>query len=177
MKKGILSALLIFVFFLLQTGVARWFAFGNITPNLLVILTASLGFLCGETTGILTGFFCGLLTDLFAVYGGGMVQGDLLGFYALLYMLIGYGNSQLHGMFFPEEIKFPLLLITVSDAALNFVCYIFLFLLRARLDAGYYFLHVILPEAVYTLIVTLAVYPFLLFCVKLTERKERGSTE
>ncbi len=177
MKKGILAALLIFFFFLLQTGVLRWFSFGNIMPNLLVILTASLGFMCGEKTGILTGFVCGLLSDLYAVYGGGMVQGDLLGFYALLYMLIGYGNGQFNGMFFPEEIKFPLLLITVSDLALNFVCYIFLFLLRARLDIGYYFLHVILPEATYTLIVSLAVYPFLLFCVRLTERKGRGSTE
>lgn len=177
MKKGIMTAFLVFVCFLLQTSVLRWFAFGNIVPNLLVILTASLGFVCGEKTGILTGFFCGLLADLYAVYGGGMISGDLLGFYALLYMLIGYGNSRFNGMFYPEEIKFPLLLITVSDISLNLVCYLFLFLLRARLNAGYYFLHVMLPEAVYTLIVSLAVYPFLLLCVRLTEHKGRGSTE
>ncbi len=177
MKKGIMAAFLVFLFFLLQTGVLRWAAVGGITPDLLVILTVSLGFLCGEKTGMLVGFACGLLTDLYAVYGGGMVQGDLLGFYALLYLLTGYAGGQFNGIFFPEEIKFPLLLIALSDLALNFVRYVFQFLLRARLNIGYYFLHVILPEAVYTLLVSLAVYPFLLLCVKLAERKGRGSTE
>lgn len=42
MKKFLTVAVLIWVFFLLQTSVCPWIAFGSIKPNLLVILVASI---------------------------------------------------------------------------------------------------------------------------------------
>lgn len=177
MKKVIVTALLVFGTFLLQSCVCPWISFGGIIPNLLIILTASFGFMCGETTGIWTGFFCGLLMDIFAVYGGTAIKGDLIGFYALLYMLIGYGNGKFHRMFYPEDVKLPLLMISLSDLALNLVCYILLFLMRAKLDIRYYLLHIILPEVVYTIIVAFVFYPLFLWISKRLEKVERGSTE
>lgn len=55
--------------------------------------------------------------------------------------------------FYPEDIKLPLMMITAADLCVNFVCYLIMFLMRARLDIGYYLLHIILPEAVYTIVV------------------------
>lgn len=52
-----------------------------------------------------------------------------------------------------------------------------LFLLRSRLDIGYYFIHVILPEAVYTIVIAFAVYPLLLLLHKKLEAAERRSNE
>lgn len=66
MKKFLTVAALIWVFFLLQTSVCPWIAFGSIKPNLLVILVASIGFMEGSKAGMWTGFACGLLADLFA---------------------------------------------------------------------------------------------------------------
>ena len=175
MKKAVVIAILIYVCFLLQTSVLPWFSFGDIVPNLLMILTASSGFMLGERAGILSGFACGFLADIFTAYGVGFGYGDLLGFYALLYMLIGYMNGKCNRLFYPEDLKLPLLMITVSDLALNTVCYLVMFLLRARLDIGYYFIHIILPEAVYTLIVAFLVYPLLLAAVRGLRRTERGS--
>ena len=43
MKRGIITALLIFICFLLQCTVFRALAFGGIVPNLLIVLTASFG--------------------------------------------------------------------------------------------------------------------------------------
>ncbi len=177
MKRFIVTALLVWMCFLLQTSVCPWFAFGGIVPNLLIILTASFGFMHGEKAGIWTGFACGLLVDIFAANGGTNGNGDMLGFYAFLYLLIGYGNGKFNRMFYPEDIKLPLLMITASDLSLNAVCYLVMFLMRARLDVGYYFLHIILPEAVYTIIIAFVFYPLLLFINKKLEKAERGSTD
>jgi len=177
MKRILVTGLLIFICFLLQSSVFRYIAFGGIIPNILIILTASFGFMRGEKAGIWTGFFCGFLVDLFTVYGNTAITGDFLGVYALLYMLIGYVNGKCNQIFYPEDIKLPLLMITASDLTLNLVCYTVMFLLRAKLDFSYYLLHIILPEAVYTIVIAFAVYPFILFLNKMLEKKERGSDE
>lgn len=52
-----------------------------------------------------------------------------------------------------------------------------MFLMRARLDIGYYLLHIILPEAVYTIVVAFIFYPLLLLLHKWLWCADRGSTE
>lgn len=177
MKRVIVTGFLVLACFLLQTSVGPWIAFGGILPNLLIILTASFGFMHGEVNGMLIGFFAGLLLDLFSAYGGGTGSGDMLGFYALLYLLCGYLNGKCHQMFYPEDIKFPLMMITLSDLAFNFICYGVMFFLRARLEFQYYLIHIILPEAVYTIIIAFVFYPLFLWINKGLEKAERGSTE
>ena len=86
MKRFLITTVLIFICFLLQCTVFHALAFGGIVPNLLIVLTASFGFMRGEKTGLLIGFFCGLLVDIFF--------GNTIGFYALLYMYIGYMNGK-----------------------------------------------------------------------------------
>lgn len=177
MKRVIVTGLLVLLCFLLQTGVCPWFAFGGIIPNLLIILTASFGFMHGEVTGMLTGFFGGLLLDIFSAYGGATGSGDMLGFFALLYLLCGYLNGKCQQMFYPEDVKFPLMMIVLSDLAYNFACYTVMFLFRAKMDVRYYFLHIMLPEAVYTIVVAFAFYPLFLWINRRLEKAERGSTE
>ncbi|MDO4292012.1 MAG: rod shape-determining protein MreD [Eubacteriales bacterium] len=180
MKKGITIALLVWFFFLLQTAVCPWIAFGSIKPNLLVILTATVGFMEGRKAGMWTGFACGLCADLFAANGvtlsGAEIagSGDLLGFYALLYLYVGYLNGRANRLFYPEDIKLPLGMILVSGLGVNLACYLVMFLMRARLDIGYYLLHVILPEEIYTIVVAFILYPLLLLWHKWLERSERG---
>lgn len=169
MKRNIISAILILVCFVLQCTVFRALDFGGIVPNLLIVLTASFGFMRGETTGLLIGFVCGLLTDVFFA--------DTIGFYALVYMYIGFFNGKFCKLFFPEDIKMPMCLIIASDFIYGFVCYVFLFLLRGRFHLGYYMLHVIIPEMVYTLIVTIFLYPLILRINYRLESKEKRSAK
>ena len=76
-------------------------------------------------------------------------------------------------MFYPEDIKLPLVLITVSDLTYSLVCYIMLFLLRGRLDFPFYFMHIILPEMISTLVITLIFYPIILKLNGLIQKAER----
>lgn len=167
MKRIIVSVLLIIICFLFQTTVFKGLEFGGIVPNLLIILTASFGFMKGERTGLIIGFFCGFLADVFF--------GNVLGLNAMIYMYIGYANGKFNQIFYPEDIKLPLCLILVSDLSYGFLYYITLFLMRGRFDIGYYFLHVILPEMVYTILITLLLYPLILWINKKLEDSEKRS--
>lgn len=167
MKRFIVSALLIILCFLFQTTVFKELDFGGIVPNLLIILTASFGFMRGERTGLIIGFFCGFLADIFF--------GNVLGLNAMIYMYIGYANGKFNQIFFPEDIKLPLCLIFFSDLAYGFLYYVTLFLMRGRFDIRYYFLHVILPEMVYTILITLLLYPLVLWINKKLEDLEKRS--
>lgn len=169
MKRKITAALLVFVCFLLQTSVFPHFAFNGIVPNLLVVLTASYGFMRGKKAGLLTGFFSGFLLDVF--------YGDIVGFYALIYMWIGYLNGNLRKIFFPEDIKLPMSMILLSDLANGIVCYLFLFLLRSRFNIQFYFVHIILPEVVYTVLISMLLYPIILKLNTRLEESEKRSAQ
>ena len=85
MRRKITLAFLILAAFLLQTTVFQYFQIASVTPNLLLILTSAFGLMRGKKEGLMVGFFSGLMIDLF--------YGSLFGFYALLYMYIGYLNG------------------------------------------------------------------------------------
>lgn len=165
MLRKITMAVMILFCFLLQTTLFRSLAFAGIGPNLLIVLTSAFGFMRGEKEGLLIGFFSGLLCDIFFA--------DMLGFYALVYMYIGFLNGKFSKIFYPEDIKLPLALITVSDLSCGMVCYVLLFLLRGRLNFLFYLRTVILPETVYTIVVTCLLYPLALFVNDRLEGFER----
>ena len=167
MKRFLVSVFLIILCFLLQTTVFHWMEFGGIVPNLMIVLTASFGFMRGEKTGLLYGFFCGLLIDIFFA--------NVLGLNAMIYMYIGYSNGEFNRIFFPDEIKLPLILIFFSDLAYGFLYYVTLFLLRRRFQLDFYFWHIILPEMVYTILITLFLYPLILWMNKRLEDSEKRS--
>lgn len=167
MKRFIVSFILIIICFLLQSTVFQSLNFGGIVPNLMIVLTASFGFMRGKRTGLLFGFFCGLLADVFF--------GSVLGLNAMIYMYIGYTNGKCNRVFFPEDIKLPLALILASDLSYSFLTYLTLFLLRGRFHLGYYFLNIMLPEMVYTIMVTLFLYPLVLWINKKLEDSEKRS--
>ena len=148
--KRLVEALTIFICFLLQSTLFHHAAFAGIVPNLMIIITSIFGFMEGRADGMVTGFVSGLLIDIF--------YGNVLGLNALIYLLIGYANGVANRVFYPDDIKFPLLFITASDVVYLIMTYITGFLFRARFDIGYYFIHLMLPELVYTVIVSLVFY-------------------
>ena len=107
--------MLILAVFILQGTIFQTLSIASISPNLLLILTVSFGFMRGKQEGLFVGFFCGLLIDIFYGYE------NVVGFYALLYMYIGFFNGFLYKVFYDEDIKVPMLLVGVSDLAYGLV--------------------------------------------------------
>lgn len=80
MRRKIILAVLILLTFILQGTIFQTLSIASIAPNLLLILTVSFGFMRGKREGLIIGFFSGLLVDIF--------YGNMVGFYALLYMYL-----------------------------------------------------------------------------------------
>ena len=95
----------------------------------------------------------------------------------MVMMYIGFVNGKFCRIFYPEDIKLPLALIVVSDISYGLICYILMFLLRGRFYFPYYFTKVILPEALYTIVVTIILYPLILKIHQKLEEKEKRSAQ
>lgn len=136
MRRKISVFLIIVVCYLLQSTVFEALSFASITPNLLIVAVSAFGFMRGKKEGLIIGFFCGLLLDIFT--------GSVLGFYALIYMYIGYMNGFFRKLFYPEDIKLPMLLIAGSDLSCNLVILLFYVPVPRKvsvylLSAGHYY--------------------------------------
>lgn len=135
---------------LLQCSVFQFIEIASIKPNLLLIVTVSFGLMRGRKSGLITGFFCGLCCDLFFE--------SILGFYALVYMWIGYLAGYFYRIFYDDDIKTPLLLVSAADLLYGFCQYFFTFLIRGRVNFFFYLGRIIIPEMLYTLILTIVTY-------------------
>ncbi|HJC51338.1 MAG TPA: rod shape-determining protein MreD [Candidatus Anaerostipes avistercoris] len=166
-KRVIFYILSIIICFLLQTTVFEFFSLADVVPNVLLILTVTMGFIRGKKTGIVIGFICGLLIDIFS--------GDVLGQYAVLYLLFGYANGWFHTHFFEDEILLPIGLLAANSLVYSFVIFFFFFALRGRFHFLTYLIHVMIPEAVYTGIVALVLYKILLaVSVRISDGEKRS---
>lgn len=167
MKEGffryLIGFLWIIICFLLQTTLFKHLALADVVPNLLLILTVSISYIRGQKPGMLCGFLCGLLMD--------MMYGDLLGINALIFMLLGFLNGFVNYIYEEEDFTFPVIITAVSDFLYNFLFYIISFSLRSRLGLGFYFRRIMLPELVYTLLLSVFLYRLIQKTMQLPAKK------
>lgn len=168
-QRKVVTLLLILICAILQGTLFKALSIGSISPNLLLILTISFGFMRGKKNGIWIGFCCGLLKDL--------LSDGLLGFYALVYLCIGYAAGCCK-LFYDEELRVPIILTAAGDLVYGGLVYGMQYLMRGRVQFYYYFGRIIIPEMIYTVLMTVLLYR-LLFNInkRLTEleMKERDS--
>lgn len=164
--REIASALLLIIGFLLQSTLFSQFTIGGIVPNILIIIVASIGFLVSRRSGMLTGFFAGLLVDIFF--------GSVLGIYSLFYMYIGYLNGFFKKILYSGDFKLPIMLIAISNLVYGHCCYFVFFLIKGDFNYSYYLVSIILPEVIYTTVLACIFYPFINFIFKkIAKREER----
>lgn len=167
MRRKVTIFFIIVICFLLQSTVFQALSFASISPNLLIVVVSSFGFMRGRKEGMWIGLFCGLLLDIFF--------GDVFGFYTIVYMVIGYINGMFRKIFYPDDIKLPMMLILGSNLVLGLIMYLLRFLPRKKVHFGYYLGHIIIPEMVYTLVITLGLYFILLKINQHLEKIEKRS--
>ena len=84
-------------------------------------------------------------------------------------------NGLFEQLFFDEDIKLPLFLITLSEFLYGIVIYFLMFLLKSDFKFPYYLGRIIVPELIYTIMVTLIVYPLILWVNHKLEVEEKRS--
>lgn len=169
-RRCVIMAVLILAAFLLQNNFFAAISLIDTTPNLLLLLTVTSGLLHGKVTGVLVGFFSGLMMDIFG--------GSVLGQYALIYSLLGYGCGYFTPYFDLDLITLPMLVCVGCELIYGLYVYITGFLVRGRFHLFFYLKSIILPEAVYTLVILVISYRFLVFINrKMEEAFKRRSAD
>ena len=138
MKSKIVLFFTIIVCFLLQSTLLQKISIGSITPNLLLVLCVSMGLMRGRKSGLWTGFFSGLLVDLF--------YGSVFGFYALIYMYAGFFSGYAFRIYYDDDIKVPMVLTAIMDLLYNLAVYGLQFFLRGRLGIFKYLYRIIIRK-------------------------------
>ncbi|MCD8121559.1 MAG: rod shape-determining protein MreD [Clostridiales bacterium] len=150
MRRFIFNLVLMIMAFTIQNCIFPLIPFLTASPNLLLILTFSFGFIHGKTAGMYYGLFAGILLDLF--YSGPF------GFYTLLFVNIGYFNGIFTKYYYEDYITLPLILSLANELVYNVYIYVLRFLIRNRLDILYYAREIVIPEIIFTTVTTLLIY-------------------
>ena len=167
MKRKVITFFIILISFLLQSTLFVKLKFGAVSPNLMLVVTSSFGFMRGRKSGIAVGAISGLLVDIF--------WGQLLGFHTLLYTVIGYLNGSFERLFYDEDVKLPIVLISASEFLYGICIYVFVYMLQGYFAFGTYLFSIIIPELVYTILVTLILYQVILHINRKLESEEQRS--
>ena len=159
------TILIIIVNFILQTTLFPLLAIRGIFPNTALIIVTSYALLRGSKEGAIAGGFTGLLMDVFF--------SQMIGFYTLLYLAIGllFGRSQKD--FYRENYILPVIFCTASTIIYQAAIYVTGFLFRGEGKFLFFLISILLPEIVYTAIVTILVYRILFAANEWLELKEK----
>lgn len=160
---------LILCIYLLQVTVGRSIAIGGIMPNLLIISPVIFGFLNGRNEGMYTGITAGIFYDLFNY--------KLFGFSALIFLFIGYFAGYLHDDYEENKILIPIIIVAGGDFIFEFLSYIGNFLLHNKLNIAYFVSRYIIPEMVYTVVVTVVLYKILGWFNTLLDTRDKRSKD
>ena len=141
-KRVAVTVLIVLAAYLLQCTLFNHLELAGIKPNLILIVTASFGFMRGQKEGML---------------------------------VIGFVNGLFEQLYFDEDIKLPLFLISVSEFLYGIIIYLLMFMLRSDFNFLYYLNRIIVPELIYTIVITLGLYPLILFINHKLEAEEKRS--
>ena len=155
--------------YFLQNGLFSSALFLQTLPNVMLFLTVTYGFLRGPHVGVFVGLLCGFLCD---VQGG-----DSFGFFALIYLYLGWLSGMFNRFFYLDELVLPLILCGVCDFVYGCYVYVFRFLLQGHFNFTLYLQKIILPEVVYSMVVAIVLYRIVLFihnrCDEIEKRSAR----
>lgn len=151
MVRLIVTLLEMLFCFLLQTSLFSFLRISGVVPNCLLILVITVAYTRGQIPAILTGFFAGLLLDL--------CFSETVGFCAIIYMIIAFLAGYAHKIYFERDYFVPGALVLAGELIYSFLYYVLFFLLRGKLELHTYFIYTILPRILYTILVSLALYP------------------
>lgn len=165
-KRRISTIIFILLAFLLQTTVFHKLALANVVPNLLLILTVCYSYMRGRTSGEVIG----LVLRIDAGYDVRKRDWTVCLYFYDDWVLCGYCQK----IYFTDNYILPCVLVGLSDLVYGFYYYITEFLVRGKLHFTFYFSHIILPELIYTLVISVVVFRVLNRLEKYlsTERRE-----
>ncbi|MDO5521206.1 MAG: rod shape-determining protein MreD [bacterium] len=165
MKRNLCFLATVIGCYLLQSTVFQYLQLAHIAPNLLLIVVVAIAYIRGKNEAMFYGLLCGLLMDC--------QHSSIIGIYAFLYILIGYLAGCCNKLYYHDDYTIPIALVAIGDIIFNILFYVISFLLRNRTDFFYYFRRIIIPETVYTVLISIFLYKLIHYFVTNIENISR----
>ena len=140
---------------LLQVTIFPSIPYIAVTPNFLLMVTVAFSIMYGQTYGIFIGMICGFLLDIYS--------GTTLGYCAFIFVCLGYACGTFSKSFSHEDYKLPTVLILSADFVYGAAIYITSFLIGGGISVTSALFYIIIPEIVYTGLVSVFLYPVLVY--------------
>ena len=150
----IIAAVMIAAFVLQYTVISR-LDFLECAPNLLLVLTVTYGYSRGKNSGMIIGFFGGLMADIFYC--------EVIGYNALILVAIGFFAALWRSRYFSNTLFIPMTILVISDIGYNLIYYFIWYVLNSEFYFTYSVIHVMLPNFLLTIVAGLILYKPLLF--------------
>ncbi|MCD7778978.1 MAG: rod shape-determining protein MreD [Clostridiales bacterium] len=153
----------IIINFIFQTTVFEAVSIMGIKPDTALIIVVSVAFIQGEFDGIVTGLFAGLLQDsFFSLY---------LGCHMFIYASIAFVCGCFFKGFYKESFFLPIALCAAADLYSSLVFYVLNMLLRGYFNILGFFTSVMLPEFVYTMLVSAFIYRLVYYVTEIINNR------
>ena len=159
------TALIILLNVILQSTFFQLIKIVNIVPNTSIILIISYSLLRGRTEGAIVGCFTGMLIDIFF--------GISFGFYSFICMVTGYLCGRSFHHLYRENYILPIMISSITVFIYESIIYFTGFLFRGNTEYIYFLINLIIPEMVYTGIVSMIIYRLLFAINDWLEEKEK----
>jgi rod shape-determining protein MreD len=150
MRKFIVTFIILVLNFCLQSTWFQGVSLFGIKFNTGILFIIFFAILRGENEGAIIGFFTGLMQDI--------MFGKIIGFYALIGMLLGFFTAYLSKEFVKENFIVAVLFGFLGTICYEFIVYFFLIFTKGDLNIWVNILKVVLPEAVGNLLLTIPFY-------------------
>ena len=150
MKKYVSMTFFIVLVFFIQMNLFPAVPLLKINPNLLIVITCGYGLTQGHKEGMICGIIAGILLD--------NTLGNIPGYYALPYMNIGYICGYFKKYLNADNYIIPSVFCGVGDFLCGIYIFVFSFALRNRLNILFYLRTIIIPEVIYTILVSLILF-------------------
>lgn len=156
---------LIIINFILQTTVFNYIEIIGVKPNTMLILIVSFAFMRGEIEGGLIGFVSGLLVD--------SLYGQVLGLNAFIGLVVGFLCGRIFNEFYKDSFFIPFFLTFAFNILHGFLFFFFNAFLRGYPNVFHFLKTIIIPEALYTSIISFFLYRILFLINKKLEKFDR----
>jgi len=154
---------------LLQTTIVPFVQVGNARPDLLLMITVSVGLIFGRVAGASVGFFGGLVWDL--------LTAQIFGMHTLAKLITGYVAGSFEHKVFKDNSILPIVSIFLATFLHEVILYISAFMLEIRAPFLAMIGQTIAPSAVYNCLVVPFVYFGMYRIRELLWTEDRQSTE
>ena len=150
MVRYIILALLPFMAIFFQSTLFSFYSIRGTIPDLVLMFVVFFALINGERQGIIYGFLCGLLEDLY--------MGRLIGLNALCKAIVGYSLGKMQGNVFKENMLVGFLGVLTGTFINSLVMLILIILVSGAPTVEHDFLVKILFQCLYNLLLSVPIY-------------------